>query len=83
MADWEEERCAQSNGEWPGDRRTFRRGLAGTELCVGGGDRDEDEDGGPRFGKGRVERMGGGINAPPATEEGSGLGGTRIPPEAR
>lgn len=65
-------------------RRTFRRGLVGTELCVGGGAReDEREAGGPRLGRG--ERMGGGIN--PAPPEGMGWtafrrGGPCTPPEA-
>lgn len=75
----EDERCAQSSGEWPGVRRTFRRGFVGMELCVGGGAREEE--GGPRLGRG--ERRGGGIRL-----EGEGWmafnrGGPRTPPEAR
>jgi hypothetical protein len=46
----EEVRRAQSRGEWPGVRRTFLRGLAGIEVCVGGGARPEDI--GFRFGMG-------------------------------
>jgi len=34
-------RRAQSKGEWPGSRVTFRLGFVGLELCVGGGARVE------------------------------------------
>ena len=81
----EEERCAQSSGEWPGVRRTFRRGLVGMELCVGGGAREDEREGasGPRLGRG--ERMGGGINPAPLEDMGwtaFSRGGPRTPPEA-
>lgn len=63
LMEGEEVRCAQSRGECPGVRRTFRRGLVGMELWVGGGARVEGLlDGGPRFGRG--ERIGGGIKPP-------------------
>lgn len=69
FAEGEEVRRAQSRGECPGVRRTFRRGLVGMELWVGGGARDERPlDGGPRFG--RSERIGGGMSPPPAVMEG-------------
>lgn len=51
---------AQSRGEWPGVSRTFLRGLAGMEVCVGGGAREDDAVAGVRFGIGRGPRLGGG-----------------------
>lgn len=81
----EDERRAQSSGEWPGVRRTLRLGLLGIEECVGGGARekeDEEKEGGAgrRFGRG--ERDGGGDIREDA---GTGLrrGGARAPPDAR
>ncbi len=44
---------AQSSGEWPGSSVTCRLGLAGMDVCVGGGARPPPpEDGGPRLGTG-------------------------------
>lgn len=63
LAVGEEERRAQSRGEWPGVRRTLRRGLMGMEVCVGGGRREPEEgceEGGPRFGTGH--RVGGAMS---------------------
>jgi hypothetical protein len=79
----EEERRAQSSGEWPGVRRTLRLGLLGIEECVGGGARekeDEEEGAGRRFGRGERDG-GGGIRE----DAGTGLrrGGARVPPDAR
>lgn len=56
----EEERRAQSKGEWPGVRRTFRRGFVGMDVCVGGGAREEEVLGGPRLGRG--DRVGGAMS---------------------
>lgn len=69
MAVGEEERRAQSKGEWPGVRRTFLRGFAGMEVCVGGGARPVDV--GLRFGSGPEVRFG----------AGPGLGGGAMRPE--
>jgi hypothetical protein len=76
-----EERRAQSNGEWPGDRTTFLRGLVGMELWVGGGARLAKEEG-VRFGRG--ERMGGDMRPEEGWRVGMGFnrGGPRTPPEA-
>lgn len=47
------EMAAQSSGEWPGSRRTFRDGFWGLDVMVGGGVRPEEEVvGGPRAGAG-------------------------------
>jgi hypothetical protein len=72
---------AQSNGEWPGDKRTFLRGLVGMELWVGGGARLAKEVG-VRFGRG--ERMGGDMRPEEGWIVGRGFnrGGPRTPPEA-
>jgi hypothetical protein len=78
-----EERRAQSNGEWPGDRTTFLRGLVGMELWVGGGARlAKEEEVGVRFGRG--ERMGGDMRPEEGWRVGMGFnrGGPRTPPEA-
>lgn len=78
-----EARRAQSKGEWPGDKRTFLRGLVGMELWVGGGARlAEEEEAGVRFGRG--ERMGGDMRPEEGWSVGRGfnLGGPRTPPEA-
>jgi hypothetical protein len=90
LTDGELQRRAQSRGEWPGVRRTLRRGLAGMELCVGGRAREDDEaeeeeDGGPRFGRGE---RGGSVSSPAVPGPGGGCrvgrrGGARAPPDAR
>lgn len=53
LAVGEDERRAQSRGEWPGVRSTARRGLAGGVVCVGGG--ASPLEGGRRFGRGERE----------------------------
>lgn len=54
-------RRAQSSGEWPGWRLTWREGFLGIEVAVGGGMRPEEEaaPGGRRFGMGSAVRVGG------------------------
>ena len=80
----DEERRAQSRGEWPGVRSTLRLGLLGMDVCVGGGAREneeEEEEGwGRRLGSG--EREGGGIRVDAGTT-GLRRGGARAPPDAR
>ena len=80
LEEGEEERRAQSRGEWPGVNKTFLRGFAGMVVCVGGGARPLDE--GLRLGKG-VVRDGGGIKEDAWEGGGLRLGGPRTPPEAR
>jgi hypothetical protein len=79
LAVGEDVRRAQSRGEWPGVRRTLRFGFVGGAEWVGGRARDEDEFGGPRFGRGprdggamRPPRAGGAIR--PAAGVGWSLG---------
>lgn len=75
----DEDRWAQSSGEWPGVSRTLRRGLVGMEEWVGGGAREEAVDGaGRRLGRG--ERKGGGMRLDGTVER---RGGPRTPPDAR
>lgn len=78
MTEGEEVSRAQSSGECPGVKRTFRRGLAGMPVCVGGGAREED--GGPRLGRG--ERMGGAMRPGEVGVEFK-RGGPLMPPETR
>ncbi len=84
MAVGEEERRAQSRGEWPGVRRTFLRGFAGTAECVGGGAREKDALVGVRLGSWTGERRGG-VMRPPLLEDlavgrGESRGGVPVPP---
>lgn len=74
MAVGEEVRRAQSRGEWPGVSKTFLRGFAGMEVCVGGGARPVDV--GLRFGKGACVRFGAGLagGAMRPEEEDCGMG---------
>lgn len=76
MALGEDERRAQSSGEWPGVSCTFLRGLVGGAEWVGGGARPPVGvlllGFGVRFGSGRV-REGGSMR--PADREGEDGGG--------
>lgn len=51
-------RRAQSSGEWPGCRLTWRVGFLGIEVAVGGGMRPEGVEGPPRRGSGRLRALG-------------------------
>lgn len=60
MGDWAKR--AQSSGEWPGCRLTWREGFLGIDVAVGGGMRPEEEleeeGGAPRRGTGRLREVG-------------------------
>lgn len=58
VGDWA--RRAQSRGEWPGCRLTWREGFLGIDVAVGGGMRPEEEplEGAPRRGMGRLREVG-------------------------
>lgn len=77
----EEERRAQSRGEWPGVRRTFFRGFVGMAECVGGGAREKELVVGVRLGSWTGERGGGAIR-PEGLDVGRGdsRGGAPAPP---
>lgn len=56
MGDWA--RRAQSSGEWPGCRLTWREGFLGIDVAVGGGMRPDELEGAPRRGMGRLREVG-------------------------
>lgn len=51
-------RRAQSSGEWPGWRLTWREGFLGMDVAVGGGMSPEWLEGAPRRGMGRLREVG-------------------------
>ena len=78
-----DESRAQSRGECPGARAICLEGFCGLARRVGGGKR-EDEDGGPRFGRG-PEGAGGRVDEPGwrgrSRDAGTGRGGGAMSPE--